>query len=102
MAKKNDWVLIHKIILSPNERAPQVPEDTKEVPLEMWVKGYLKDNEAQIGDEVTIITRTKREEIGKLLEVNPTYEHGFGKFIPELLKISEQVREVTFGGDLDE
>lgn len=102
MAKKNDWVLIHKIILKPEERAPQVPDDTKLVPLEMWVKGYLKNKEAEIGEEVTIITRTKREETGKLIEVNPYYTHSFGKFIPELLKISDQVREITFGGELDE
>ena len=44
MAKKGDWVLIHKIVLSPEERAPQVPDDTKKVPLEMWIKGYLNEN----------------------------------------------------------
>ena len=39
---------------------------------------------------------------GKLLEVNPYYTHDFGKFVPELLKISEQVREITFGGEGNE
>ncbi len=39
-AKKGDWVQIHQIVLKPEERAPQVPEDTKKVPLEFWVKGY--------------------------------------------------------------
>ena len=37
MAKKGDWVLTHNIILTPQQRAPQVPEDTHGVPLEMWV-----------------------------------------------------------------
>ena len=37
MAKKGDWVLTHTIVLTPAERAPQVPEDTHKVPLEMWV-----------------------------------------------------------------
>ena len=101
MAKKGDWVLIHKIVLSPSERAPQVPDDTKKVPLEMWIKCYLNED-AQIGDTVKITTRTKRSEEGNLLEVNPFYTHSFGKFVPELLKISEQVREFTFGGDSDE
>ena len=27
MAKKGDWVLTHNIILTPQQRAPQVPED---------------------------------------------------------------------------
>ena len=53
MAKKGDWVLTHNIILTPQQRAPQVPEDTHGVPLEMWVKGHLTAD-AEIGDEVEI------------------------------------------------
>lgn len=37
-AGKGEWVMIHNIVLAPSERAPQVPDDTKEVPLEMWVR----------------------------------------------------------------
>jgi len=37
-------------------------------------------------------------EKGTLLEVNPCYKHDFGNFVPELLKISEQVKEILFGG----
>ena len=48
MAKKGDWVLTHNIILTPQQRAPQVPEDTHGVPLEMWVKGHLTAD-AEIG-----------------------------------------------------
>lgn len=98
MIKKGTWVLIHRNILTPEERAPQIPEDTKKVPLEMWIKGYLQAD-ANVGDEVTVITRTGREETGSLLEAEPYYEHDFGKFVPELLQISAQVREITFGGD---
>ena len=101
MIKKGEWVLIHRNVLEPSQRAPQVPDDTKKVPLEMWVKGYLQED-ADIGEEVTVLTRTKRIEKGKLLEVNPYYKHDFGKFVPELLKISEQVRDVVFGGDSNE
>lgn len=97
MINKGEWVLIHKIILQSSQRAPQVPDDTKLVPLEMWVKGFLKED-AEVGDEVTVITRTKREETGTLLEANPYYKHSYGKFVPELLQVSEQVREVLFGG----
>ena len=70
MIKKGEWVIIHRNILEPSQRAPQVPEDTKEVPLEMWVKGYLNED-AKIGDEVEITTSTKRIEKGTLLEANP-------------------------------
>ena len=98
MIKQGEWVRIHKNILEPSKRAPQVPDDTKKVPLEMWVKGFLKED-AEMGSEVEIITVTGRHETGKLIEVNPYYEHDFGKFVPELLKIDMQVREIVFGGD---
>ncbi|MEL7646916.1 MAG: 2-amino-4-oxopentanoate thiolase subunit OrtA [Sedimentibacter sp.] len=97
MIKKGEWVLIHRNVLEPTQRAPQVPDDTKQVPLELWVKGYLQED-ANIGDEVTVLTRTKREERGTLLEANPYYKHDFGKFVPELLRVSEQVRDILFGG----
>jgi hypothetical protein len=98
MIKKDTWVRIHKTILEPSERAPQIPEDTKTVPLEMWDKGFL-EADAEIGDEVTIKTVTGRKETGTLIEVNPYYEHGFGKFVPELLAIDRQVTEIVFGGE---
>ncbi len=98
MVKKGEWVIIHRNILTPEERAPQVPEDTKKVPLEMWVKGYL-NHDANIGEEVEVTTVTKRIEKGTLLEVNPHYKHDFGEFVPELLKINQQVRDILFGGD---
>ncbi|MGL5440652.1 MAG: 2-amino-4-oxopentanoate thiolase subunit OrtA [Filifactoraceae bacterium] len=98
MAEKGDWVLIHSIVFTAEQRAPQVPDDTKKVPLEMWVKGYLQ-NDANIGDIVKVETRTGRIEEGKLLEVDPFYKHDFGKFVPEILQIGEQVREILFGGE---
>jgi len=98
MIKKGEWVRIHKIILQASERAPQVPDDTKKVPLELWVKGFLL-NDAEINEEVEIETVTGRKEKGVLIEVNPYYTHDFGKFIPELLIIDKQTRDIVFGGD---
>ena len=98
MVKKGEWVRIHKIILTPEERAPQVPEDTKKTPLEMWVKGYLQ-KDAEMGSEVEIETVTGRKEVGTLIEVDPYYTHDFGKFVPELLAIDKQVRGILFGGE---
>ena len=97
MIKKDRWVLIHRNVLEPSERAVQVPDDTKKVPLELWTKGYLQED-ANIGDEVTVLTRTKRMEKGTLLEAAPYYKHDFGKFVPELITISDQVKEIVFGG----
>jgi hypothetical protein len=98
MVKKGEWVRIHKIILEPSERAPQVPADTKKVPLQMWDKGFLQED-AEIGDNVTVETVSGRKETGTLIEVNPYYEHDFGKFVPELLAIDKQVRGILFGGE---
>ena len=98
MIKKGEWVRIHKNILEPVERAPQVPDDTKECPLEMWDKGFLT-SDAHMGNEVEIETVAGRIEKGTLIEVNPSYDHDFGKCVPELLKIDKQVREILFGGE---
>lgn len=98
MVKKGEWVRIHKVILEPSERAPQVPDDTKACPLEMWTKGFLTAD-AEMGDEVEVETVSGRRETGRLIEVEPYYTHDFGKCVPELLKIDEQVREILFGGE---
>ncbi len=97
-AKRGDWVNIYNMVLTPEERAPQVPEDTKKVPLETWVKGFIKQD-AEIGDEVAIETITGREVRGKLVEVNPSYSHSFGNTVPEVFKIGLQLREILFGGE---
>ena len=39
MAKKNDWVRVHRSVLEPEQRTGKLPEDTKQVPLEMWEIG---------------------------------------------------------------
>lgn len=98
MIKKGEWVRIKKVILTAQQRAPQVPDDTKKVPLEMWTKGFLQVD-ANIGDEVTVKTAVGRIETGTLVEVNPYYNHSFGKFVPELVQIDAQVKEFLFGGD---
>ena len=97
-AKKGEWVKIYRVILKPEERAPQVPDDTKLVPLEMWVKGFITAD-AELGDIVDVKTITGRMESGKLVEINPTYTHSFGNFVPELLQIGLDLKEILFGGD---
>ncbi|MBI9011837.1 MAG: 2-amino-4-ketopentanoate thiolase [Clostridiales bacterium] len=100
-AKKGDWVKIHSIVLTPEERAPQVPEDTKKVPLETWVKGFLLDD-ASVGETVEVKTYTGRLVKGTLIEVAPTFKHSFGENVPELLQIGLQLRSILFGGEADE
>ena len=96
LIKKGAWVEIHNIVLQAGERAPQVPEDTQKVPLQMWVKGFLAAP-ARVGDEAEIVTPAGRRLHGRLVEVNPAYDHSFGAPIPELSGIGHEVRTLLFG-----
>lgn len=99
MAKKGDWVRIHATVLEASARTAKIPEDTQACNLEMWTKGFLQDESAEIGDQVTVETAVGRLEKGELIEVNPYYTHSYGKFVPELIQIDKQLREIMFGGD---
>lgn len=101
IVKKGEWVQIHEIILKPEERPSHLPEDTKKVPLELWVKGFL-NNDGKIGEEAEITTLTGRVVKGELVEVNPGYKYGFGDFVPEILQIGIQLRGILKGGESNE
>jgi len=87
------WVELHAIVLTAGERAPQAPEDTQHVPLEMRFKGILVEA-AAIGEEAEVVTASGRRIKGTLATVNPAYTHGFGAPIPELSTVGEEVREM--------
>ena len=98
MAKKGDWVRIHSVVLLPGERSAAVPEDTKQVPLEQWTKGYLAQD-ALLGEEASVTTRTGRNVSGTLVDEAPHYSHSFGAFVPELQKAGDDAFAFLFGGD---
>ena len=97
MIKKGSWVQIHKIVLTPEERTAQIPDETKKVPLEMWVKGFLNED-ALLNELVSITTLTSRIETGTLIAVNPSYHHDYGDFVPELLQIDKLVKSALQEG----
>jgi hypothetical protein len=90
------WVEIHRIVLAAGNRAPQVPDDTQQVPLEMRVKGFLAAP-AALGEEAEILTPAGRRLQGTLKEINPAYTHGFGPPIPMLSSIGREVRALLRG-----
>ena len=92
-AVQGAWVEIHRCVLQTGERAPQVPEDTRGVPLEMRVKGFLVAPAAP-GETAEIVTTVGRRLQGTLTEVNPAYTHGFGAPLPELSTIGGEVRDM--------
>lgn len=84
--EKNEWVTIHQVVLESSQRASNLPQDTKEVPLEMWVKGHALTSGA-IGDEILIITKTGRSLKGRVVEIRPRYHHDFGDYLEEVDEI---------------
>lgn len=91
LVAQGSWVEIHKIALEAGERTAQLPEDTRKVPLELRVKGFLLAA-AALGDEGEIETLTGRRLRGRLTAINPAYSHSFGPPIPELSSIGGEVR----------
>lgn len=83
---KGTWVEIEQVVLTPVERAPTLPADTRQVPYMLRVSGFLLDD-AEIGQEVRICTLIGRVLSGTLKTINPSYTHSFGQTIQELLDI---------------
>lgn len=99
MAKKGDWVRIHNVVLKAEERTAKIPTDTQHCDLEMWDKGSLLEDSAEIGTSVTVETATGRIAKGVLLEENPCYKHSYGDFVPEIIEIDKQLRKIMAGGE---
>lgn len=99
MAKRGDWVRIHSIVLKAAERTAKLPEDTQKCDLQQWTKGFLQEETAKPGDEVTVKTAVGRLVKGTLIEEGPYYTHSYGKFVPEIIEIDKQLREIMFGGE---
>lgn len=100
-ATKGDWVEVWEIVLKEGERAPQVPEDTQKVPLEMRLRGFLLDEGAREGERVRIKTRIGREVEGFLKDVSPLYAHNFGTPQTELLAIGQELRTLLREGEAE-
>jgi 4-hydroxy-tetrahydrodipicolinate reductase len=90
---RGTWVELRRVVLAPGERAPQVPDDTQRVPLEMRVKGFLA-RAAALGEEAEIETRAGRRLSGTLVAALPGYAHGFGPPLAELLAVGEELRSL--------
>ena len=92
-AQAGQWVEIGRILLEPGQRAAQAPAETQRVAFEMRVKGVAL-HDAEMGQTMSISTRTGRTLSGTLLQVEPAYSHGFGSPVPELIGIGGELREL--------
>lgn len=96
MIEKGTYVRIRKTLLKPEERSSNLPNDTKNVPFKMWVKGYLQE-ESELFDIGVVKTLTGRIETGRIKEFNPPYKHSYGDFVPEVMVLSDIIRKDMYG-----
>ncbi|GMA39510.1 2-amino-4-oxopentanoate thiolase subunit OrtA [Mobilicoccus caccae] len=80
------WVEIERVLLTPEQRAANLPAETRATPYVLRMNGFLVAD-AQEGDEVSIRSLIDHEHQGRLVGVDPHYDHSFGATVPELLRI---------------
>ncbi len=95
--RKGEWIEIQRVILEAGQRSPSVPQDTADVPYVVRVKGLLLED-AHGGDTVTIETIIGRRVTGTLVAVNPPYGYDFGRPVPELLPVGNELRALLARG----
>lgn len=91
MIAKGTWVEVERVLLKPEERAPNLPEETRKCPYVLRISGFLQEA-AEVGAEVTVKSLIGHVHSGVLKVVNPSYGHSFGATVPELLTIGTEDR----------
>jgi len=94
---KGQLVEVHVVVLKPEERQADLPEETRKVPLEAWIKGMAL-SVAEIGQEVEIETASGRRIKGTLTEIVPGYAHTYGPLVHELEPVGRELRAMLKGG----
>ena len=96
--KKGDYGQIKTLVLRPEQRLENIPEDTKQVPCSQWVKGRLCFT-TEMYETVNVTTATGRIVYGELREVNPNYKIYYGDFVDELMRSRETIMSEMWGSD---
>jgi hypothetical protein len=91
MASAGDWAEVELVLLEAGRRSPSVSADTACLPLEARVRGFLA-HDAEVGDRAAVTTVLGRRVEGTLAEVLPPSRHTFGRPVPELLPIGQELR----------
>ncbi len=94
---KGTWVEIFSVVLPKGERAPQVPEETQKVDLELRARGFLLED-AELGSEARIETLAGRTLEGLLETSQPGWYHTFGGNHAELMAVGGICRAVLKDG----
>lgn len=94
IAKKDDFIQIKIMVLEAGDRKEGIPSDTAKQPYLALVKGFLVDDEAKIGQDVTIRTPIGRLMQGKFIANNPPYGYDFGAPVPELMEVGPELHAI--------
>jgi 2-amino-4-ketopentanoate thiolase alpha subunit len=86
-----EWVEVERVLLEPADRSTNLPPETAEKPLLVWVNGFATAA-ADLGADVTVETMSGRTVTGRLSAVNPGYFHTFGNPVPELIGVGRDLR----------
>ena len=90
-AREGDWVEVEATLLDPADRSTNLPPETADKPLRMWIKGFAL-SEASLGEALTVETMTGRRVAGVLSAVNPGYFITYGNPIAELTRVGRDLR----------
>ena len=93
MIKKGTWVEIEEIVLTPEDRAKNIPEETKITPLKCWIRGNC-NRDCELGEKVEIETNVGRIVKGIVVDVEPGYYHTYGKYVSEIGNVGKQARKI--------
>ena len=93
MIKKGTWVEVEEIVLMPEDRSTNIPDETKKTPLKCWTRGKCL-SDCELGNEVQVETNVGRVAKGKIVEIEPGYYHTYGKYVEEISNIGKQAREI--------
>ena len=93
MINKGTWVEIEEIVLTPEDRAKNIPEETRVTPLKCWIRGNCL-SDCELGDSVEVKTNIGRISKGIVVEIEPGYYHTYGKYVKEVANVGKQAREI--------
>ena len=93
MIKKGTWVEVEEIVLTPKDRAINIPDETKKTPLKCWIRGKCL-SDCEFGSEVQVETNVGRIARGIVVQIEPGYYHTYGKYVEEISNIGKQAREM--------
>lgn len=82
------YVQIVKTLAEAQDRISRLPLDTQSKPFTLLVKGIIMDDSNK---EVLIQTATGRKETGFIFRENPTFDHDFGHFVPEIITLRSNI-----------